>query len=730
MRSPRRSNEAGAANARCVSVVRNRLTAPAPPPSLLALPIADLGSVRPSTLEQLDRLGLSTVGDLLRHYPYRYDDLRAPIRIADVANAPDGDVNIVGVITQFSHVRLRGRIRSKSTALIEDGSGLLTAVWFGRPYLGAQLKPGMKIFVRGRVERTLTGPRMSVGQHRVVTLGEPFEGELVPVYPLTAGLQNRTIRRLIDKAVTRALRDTTVQPQLDPLPPSVNKGRAFKDARWALRAIHAPRSPEEADEARRRLIFEEFFLLAVSTALRREALKTEAAPDFREVAGKRALQSVHDETHAMFPFTLTGAQARVIDEIAADMTRPAPMNRLLQGDVGSGKTAVAAAATLLAARAKYQTAFMAPTEILAMQQFQNLAALLSRAGLRTALLIGGMKKRTRDDVLDQLRASDIDVIVGTHALITQDVEFAKLGLVVIDEQHRFGVLQRAALRAKARGHTPHTLVMTATPIPRTLAQSVYADLDVSIIDELPPGRTPVKTHVRPASAKPKIFDFVREQVHLGRQAYVVCPAIEESERAIHSAEEEAQTLRTEAFKGLRVALLHGKMSGLQKDEIMRLFADGFVQILISTTVIEVGVDVPNATVMVVLDANVFGLAQLHQLRGRVGRGSAKSHCIFVAPDGTEDMRRLEVLERTNDGFVIAEEDLRLRGSGDVGGVRQHGGDDFKLAHLIKDFPVFLDAKKAAQAVVAADPQLHRPANAGLAAHLAAQHREASIRVSS
>ena len=365
-----------------------------------------------------------------------------------------------------------------------------------------------------------------------------------------------------------------------------------------------------------------------------------------------------------------------------------------------------------------------------MQQFNKLGASLSAAGIRTALLIGGMRRRTRDDVLDQLRAGDIDIAVGTHALITEDVEFANLALVVIDEQHRFGVMQRAALRAKARGHTPHTLVMTATPIPRTLAQSVYADLDVSIIDELPPGRSPVKTFVRPQDAKPKIFEFVREEVAKGRQAFVVCPAIEESERAVHSAEEEAKRLAAEAFKGLRVALLHGKMTGQQKDEVMRLFADGFIQILISTTVVEVGVDIPNATVMVVLDANVFGLAQLHQLRGRVGRGAAKSYCILVSSEGGEETRRLEVLENTNDGFIIAEEDLKLRGSGDVGGVRQHGGDEFKLAHLIRDFAAFVEAKKAAEAVVAADPHLRASENRGLAAHLAALDREASIRASS
>jgi len=588
----------------------------------------------------------------------------------------------------------------------------------------------MKVFVRGRVERTLTGPRMSVSQHRVVGDGDEFEGDLEPVYPLTAGLQSRTLVRLIAKALPRALRDDVASNELDPLPARINKSKHFKDARWALRAIHQPRDYEQAEEAKRRLIFEEFFLLAIATALRRAALKAEPAPDIGSVIDAAAAKRVGAEFRALMPFALTGAQARVIDEIVADMRRPAPMNRLLQGDVGSGKTAVAAAAVLLAARAKFQSAFMAPTEILAMQQFNKLSGALSAAGVRAALLIGGMRRRTRDDVLDQLRAGDLDIAIGTHALITEDVEFANLGLVVIDEQHRFGVMQRAALRAKARGHTPHTLVMTATPIPRTLAQSVYADLDVSVIDELPPGRSPVKTFVRPDGAKPKIFEFVRDEVAKGRQAFVVCPAIEESERAVHSAEEEAKRLQAEAFKGLRVALLHGKMTGQQKDEVMRLFADGFIQILISTTVVEVGVDIPNATVMVVLDAHVFGLAQLHQLRGRVGRGAEKSYCILVAPDGSDDTRRLAVLEDTNDGFVIAEEDLKLRGSGDVGGVRQHGGDDFKLAHLIRDFAVFVEAKKAAQAVVAADPHLRAPENRGLAAHLASLDREASIRASS
>ena len=697
---------------------------------VLSAPVSSLGAINPRTIKQLNNLGIRTVQDLVRHYPTRYDDLRAPVRIADVSRQPTGEVNVLGVIARFSHQFVRGRIRSRSTALVEDGSGQLQAVWFGRPYLGGQLKAGMRIFVRGRIERTLAGPRMSVSQHRIVRDDESFEGELEPVYPLTAGLTNRTLRRVIGKGVSAALRGDAAIEAIDPLPARVNKAKRFKDARWALRAIHQPDDLAQADEAKRRLIFEEFFLLAVATALRRAALATEPAPDIGRAVDDASVAQARTDLRALFPFTLTNAQERALDEIQSDLLRRAPMNRLLQGDVGSGKTAVAAGAILLTSRARYQTAFMAPTEILAMQQFTKLGAQLSHAGIRAALLVGSLRKQTRHDLVAQLKAGDIDLVVGTHALITDDVAFHELGLVIIDEQHRFGVMQRAALRAKASGHTPHTLVMTATPIPRTLAQSIYADLDVSIIDELPPGRTPVKTYVREAKKKPEIFAFVREQVAQGRQAFVVCPAIEESERAVHSAEEEAERLRAHELNGLRVALLHGRMTGQQKDEVMRLFADGFIQVLISTTVVEVGVDIPNASCMVVLDAQAFGLAQLHQLRGRVGRGAAKSFCVLVHPDGSDDARRLNVLAQTNDGFVVAEEDLKIRGSGDVGGVRQHGGDDFKLAHLIRDFPVFIEAKREAEALVAADPMLRAPENQRLAEFLAAVDRASSIKATS
>ena len=679
---------------------------------------------------------MTTLGDLARHYPYRYEDLRLPQTVAALESArassapPAGDVNLLGVVQQVKHIRLRGRVRSKTTAIVDDGTGTITAVWFGRPYLGAQLRAGQRIFLHGRVDFTLAGVQMSVARHRMVAEGEEYQGELVPVYPLTSGLSNYTLGRLAARALERCLTDPRSAAELDALPRSIAAKRRFADARWALRAIHRPATLEDAERARKRLIFEEFFVLAVQAARRRAARRGETAPDFSKAATAQSLEQFKRTTNDLMPFELTRAQARVIGEIVADLSSPSPMNRLLQGDVGSGKTAVAAAAVLFAARAGYQSAFMAPTEVLAAQQFAHLSKLLAPAGVRSAMLVGALRRTSRDDLLEALRRAEIDVVVGTHALIIEDVEFAKLGLVVIDEQHRFGVMQRAALRAKARGRTPHTLVMTATPIPRTLAQTVYADLDVSVIDEMPPGRKPPKTYIRALDGKAKILDFIRTQVEKGRQAYIVCPAIDESERALHTAIKEAEELRATALRGLRVGLLHGRLSGPEKEEIMRLFADGFFQVLIATTVVEVGVDVPNATVMLVFDAQSFGLAQLHQLRGRVGRGAHASYCILVATGEAGESARLALLERTNDGFAIAEEDARLRGSGDIAGTRQHGIPDFRLAHLIRDYTVFLDAKKEADAVIARDPDLLAREHAALAAFLASQERESALRVTS
>ncbi|HXW51486.1 MAG TPA: ATP-dependent DNA helicase RecG [Candidatus Acidoferrales bacterium] len=704
---------------------------------LLARRVGEMLELTERTAAGLERLGIVTLRDLIRHFPYRYDDLRNPVPIAELARARDasrrgdvaGEVNALGTVLHCSHIRIRGRIRAKTTATIDDGTGTLTAVWFGRPYLANQLRAGSRVFVRGRVDFTLTGMTMNVSRHRVLRGDEPYAGELVPVYPQTAGLGSHEIRRFIQNALRMLAADRTARAGLDPIPLSINKAERFGDAWHALTMIHAPDDQASADEARRRLVFEEFFVLAMGAARRRAQRLHEPGPDFSSVTSDAAQREFEDRVRRATGFQLTRAQRRVIDEVAVDMRKRTPMNRLLQGDVGSGKTAVAMAAMLLAAQAGYQSAFMAPTEVLAAQQFNKISASLSHLSLRCALLVGALKRRTREDILDQLRAGDLDVVVGTHALLTEDVDFKKLGLAIIDEQHRFGVLQRAALRAKSKDVVPHTLVMTATPIPRTLAQTVYADLDVSIIDELPPGRRPVKTYVRGIDAKAKVLAFVRAEVEKGHQAFVVCPAIDESERALHSAQEQAEVLRASAFAKLQVGLLHGRMSSLQKDEVMRLFADGFTKVLISTTVVEVGVDMPNATVMLVLDAHAFGLAQLHQLRGRVGRSSAQSYCILVAPD-PQEAARLAVMAKTNDGFEIAEEDMKLRGSGDLAGTRQHGGNDLRLAHLVRDFPVFVRAKKAAERLVERDPNLTDPAHRALAAFLAEQDTEAALRQSS
>jgi ATP-dependent DNA helicase RecG len=424
------------------------------------------------------------------------------------------------------------------------------------------------------------------------------------------------------------------------------------------------------------------------------------------------------------PFALTAAQKRVILEIWADMARSAPMNRLLQGDVGSGKTLVAAAAIVLAATSGVQSALMAPTEILAAQHAQKLAPLLLPLGIRVDALFGSMAGREREGILGRLASGECDLVVGTHALIVEDVEFARLGLAIIDEQHRFGVAQRAKLRAKSRA--PHTLHMTATPIPRTLAQTKYADLDLSVIDELPPGRTPIETYVLRQSRKALAYAFVRKNVARGRQAYVVAPAIDESESALTSALAELTVLRRDVFPDLRVELLHGRLPQREKDAVMGRFSRHETDVLLATTVVEVGVDVPNASVMTILDAHRYGLAQLHQLRGRVGRGVARSYCLVVAPDERGEVERLEILARTTDGFEIAEADLRLRGEGEFAGTAQAGAGPALLGSLVSDFALYMRAKADADALVSADPMLERPEHRALRRFAADEETRATL----
>jgi ATP-dependent DNA helicase RecG len=590
------------------------------------------------------------------------------------------------------------------TADLKDDSGVIQAKWFGRRHLFGRLAAGDRLFIAGRVTRSGLLPEINVTTHRVLRNGETYHGEIVPVYPATKDLPSRTIRTVIAKNL-----DRLVAARPDVLPPALMRRFGFPPLAAAWREVHAPQTPEGAARARERIVFDEFFSIALAAAMKRARREADGGAHAIDVP-----RGFWDAFTAQLPFAPTGAQRRVIEGIWRDMSRTTPMNRLLQGDVGSGKTLVAAAAIVLAHRGGVQSALMAPTEILAAQHAAKLAPLLLPFGVTVEAVFGSMGARERRRAEDRIASGEAALAVGTHALLTESVAFDELGLVVIDEQHRFGVQQRMALRAKSGA--PHTLAMTATPIPRTLAQVKYADMDLSIIDELPPGRTPIRTFVIRASRKDHVEEFVRKNVELGRQAYVVAPAIDASESALTGALAEAERLRTKVFPDLRVDVLHGKMPPREKDAAMERFKRGETDVLVATTVVEVGVDVANASVMVVLDAQRYGLAQLHQLRGRVGRGVAESFCILVAPDDAGEIERLHVLEETTDGFRIAEEDLRLRKAGELAGTAQ-AGEAGTIGNLIDDFALYMQAKEAADAIVAGDPALRDPEHAALRALL-------------
>ena len=534
-----------------------------------------------------------------------------------------------------------------------------------------------------------------------------FTGCILPVYALTHGISNSLMAGLARRCV-----DACAGQMEEVLPRALRQEHALAAAEFACRSIHFPEDEEALELARRRLIFEELFCLTCGMALLRTRRDQAAGTPFSIPPEEGFL--------SLLPFPLTGAQRRVMGEIAADVSSGAPMNRLVQGDVGSGKTMTAAYGAWLAAKNGRQCALMAPTELLAEQHFRSLSLLLGAAGLRVGLLTGAVKGKARKDLLSALAAGEVDLLIGTHALLSEGVDYADLGLVITDEQHRFGVAQRAALSAKAR-RPPHVLVLSATPIPRTLSLVIYGDLDVSVIDELPPGRTPVQTFVVGEDKRQRMYGFVRRLVGEGRQVYMVCPAVEEGEdegAGLKAAVTYARGLQTQVFPDLRVGLVHGKMKPREKDAVMTAFAGGELDVLVSTTVIEVGVDVPNAALMVVENADRFGLSQLHQLRGRVGRGRHQSYCVLVTSTRSQESReRLRVLTRTTDGFQIAEEDLRLRGPGDFFGQRQHGLPQLRIADLAGDMRVLKEAQQAAQALLEADPSLKRPEHAGLLARV-------------
>ncbi|HEY8313525.1 MAG TPA: ATP-dependent DNA helicase RecG [Candidatus Baltobacteraceae bacterium] len=665
--------------------------------------LSELAGVGKESASKFGELGIRTAEDLLNDFPFRYEDQRFPTPAAQLVTS-ESEVNAVG---RIAWVREK---RARNLAIVEaelhDDTGSFVAKWFGRSYLLGAFKKGTRLFVRGRVQRALGIAAINVTMHKVLADDEAYHGEIVPIYSAGKALTSRKIHQVMQRNLPKLLGLAGE----DPLPERLAGPRGFAPLEDAYRDLHAPRTPESAAKARERFIFTEFLALALAAQLKRNARAREHdAPALKLPANLLA------EFESEMPFALTGAQRRSIGEVWSDMAQTSPMNRLLQGDVGSGKTLVAAGAILLAARNGVQAALMAPTEILAAQHAAKLAPALLPFGITVEAVFGSQGARARANAVEKLASGEAALAVGTHALLTEGVDFKRLGLTIIDEQHRFGVEQRARLRAK--GSAPHTLHMTATPIPRTLTQSMYADLDISVIDELPPGRTPIETFALRRSRLHKAYEFVRMNVELGHQAYIVAPAIDESEFDLTSVIVESERLQNDVFPDLRLGLLHGRLAPREKDDVMGRFVRGELQILVSTTVVEVGVDVPNASVMVILDANRYGLSQLHQLRGRVGRGAAKSYCLLVAPEEASEGERLQILTESTDGFRIAEEDLRLRGPGEFAGTAQAGRADFQVADLLRDIAVYREAKDAAESIVATDPHLERPEHGRLRALL-------------
>src|SRR5581483_2253615 len=620
----------------------------------LDLPIERVPGVTAAVAPRLRKLGISLAGDLLTMYPFRHMDRSSMTPIAGVA--PGEDVTVMGTIWQIGSERRRGGMTT-TTALVTDQSGTLTATWFNQPYLAKTLRQHAEVVLSGRVELFRGKPQLRAPDWELITEDDLLHtGRMVPVYHLTEGLNQRSLRRLMKRAV-----DTYAPLLEDFLPEDVRRIANLMGLSEATAQYHFPDSASALEQARRRLAFDELFLIELNVLQRRRqwqesqpGIALGTAPDWLE------------EVRRLLPFELTAAQQKVLDDVLADMASGRPMNRLVQGDVGSGKTVVAALAMLVAARAGYQAVLMAPTEILAEQHCRSIGGLLDQVagGLfqapRVGLLTGSVKGAKRKEVLDGIQAGSISVAVGTQALIQEGVAFNNLGLAVVDEQHRFGVEQRQSLRQK--GFNPHLLVMTATPIPRTLGLTLYGDLDISIIDEMPPGRQPVKTKWFGPEERARAYDFIRRQVTEGRQAFVICPLIEESEKVeVRAATAEYERLRRIVFPQFTLGLLHGKLKNREKDEVMQLFARNEVQILVSTSVVEVGIDVPNATVMAIEGAERFGLAQLHQFRGRVGRGQHQSYCVLLSDSPAAELNpRLRAIEETHSGFRLAEIDLELR----------------------------------------------------------------------
>lgn len=661
-------------------------------------PVNQLKGVGEGRAKTLKKLNIVKISDILSHYPRDYEDRSRVTPIKDLI--PDENAVIVALVKDDPKTSYFGGMSVTKTR-IYDGSGSISAVWYNQPYIKNNIKQGYKYVFIGKMVIKKNGARELQSPEIEKLDGECWQGGIIPVYPLCAGLSQKVFRKIVKDAID--LSDGCIK---DSMPLSVRKENKLANKDFSIKNIHLPESYESYEIARERLVFEELFML--QTALLR--LKNE------NVADKNGIKMENKDMTPFFdklPFKFTDSQDKVIKEISDDMVSGKVMNRLVQGDVGSGKTAVAMASAYMAVMNGYQVAMMAPTEVLASQHYESFKSIFEPLGIKTAIMTGGQKSAAKKEAIALAASGEADIIVGTHALIQEKTVFKNIGLAITDEQHRFGVRQRQTLADK--GKSPHVLVMTATPIPRTLALILYGDLDISIIDSLPPGRQTIDTFAVNSSYRQRIYNFINKEIAKGRQAYIICAMVEENEKVeAESVVEYTETLRNTVLSDKNIAFVHGKMKSDEKDSILKSFSNGDIDILVSTTVIEVGINVPNATVMVIENAERFGLAQLHQLRGRVGRGSEKSYCILVSDNKSEiTKQRLKTMTSTTDGFKISETDLKLRGPGEFFGTRQHGLPSLKIANLYKDMDILKKAQKAAQNLMKTDPQLSGEENIDL-----------------
>ncbi len=651
--------------------------------------------VGPNRIQLLNKIGIFTLKDLITYYPRSYEDRSKPKNIAECVNGDE--VLIEGIACgKLLDSRLRGKTMQK--LLVRDETGSCTITWFNQSYLKNKFEVGKSYKFYGKISNiygkiTMTSPVFDENKKNFNT------GKIIPLYPLTYQLSQNVLRRIMENGLAE------IEGELaETLPDYLLKEYNLQGLDQAIKQIHFPKEFEDFNQARKRLVFEEL----LSTQLALLELKNSYLKEEKGISFDPNVKM--SDVISQLPFKLTKAQLRVLEEIDENMESEKSMNRLLQGDVGSGKTVVAMCAAYKAVKCGYQATIMAPTAILATQHLENFQNMLEKLGIKCELLISGISKKKKEELLERLANGEIDILIGTHAIIEENVVFKNLGLVVTDEQHRFGVKQRTKIAEK--GKNPDVLVMTATPIPRTLALILYGDLDISIIDELPPNRKKVETFAVPKNMTQRVNGFIEKQIQEGRQAYIVCPLVEENEELdLKSVEKLYESYQKEIFPQYKVEYIHGKMRPKEKDSIMERFKLGEIDILISTTVIEVGVDVPNANIMVIENAERFGLAQLHQLRGRVGRGNYQSFCVLKCEGKSETVKeRMKVMCSTNDGFIISEKDLELRGSGDFFGTMQHGLPEFKIANLFEDMPILKSAQSVAMRILQEDPKLETEKN--------------------